>query len=191
MYFKDYRGIEQLKRDHEAYGNKWYPWLLKADELIASAELLRDQCITRKYFPDNLDKYEDEIHSPGGKVFSVILMLWAMATECLLKALWLKSGEKLIVNGQYSKIPNTKDHDLCTLAEAISSKGIFHFSDADIDIFYRLSPYITLGRYPIPKVVPIRSKNAPKGFESVGWSLPLYDDRLGDFLCRAFGAFRT
>jgi hypothetical protein len=92
MYSKDYRGIEQLKRDHEDYGNQWFPWLLQADKLIASAELLRGQCVTRKYFPNDLEKYEDEMQSPGGKVFNVILMLWAMAAECLLKALWLKSG---------------------------------------------------------------------------------------------------
>lgn len=191
MYFKDYRGIEQLKRDHEDYGNKWFPWLLKADELIASAELLRGQCVTRKYFPNDLDKYEDEMQSPGGKVFNVILMLWAMAAECLLKALWLKSGEKLIINGQYSKIPKTNDHDLCTLAKAISDKGTFHFLDTDLDILYRLSPFITSGRYPIQKEVTIRNRNAPKGFESIGWSWPLYDDLFGDFVNRIFGVFRT
>jgi hypothetical protein len=191
MYFKDYRDIERLKRDHEEYGNKWYPWLLKAEELLTSAQLLREQCITRKYFPNDLDKYEDEIDSPGGKVFSVILMLWAMAAECLLKALWLKSGETLIVNRRYSKLPKTNDHDLCTMAEVISSKGAFHFSDTDIDVLYHLSPFITLGRYPIQKEVTTRNRNAPKGFESAGWSLPLYDNLFGDFIDRLFRTFRT
>ncbi len=191
MYSKDYRDIEQLKRDHEEYGNKWYPWLRSADDLLSSAELLREQCITRKYFPNDLDKYEDELNSPGGKVFNVILMLWAMAAECLLKALWLKSGEKLIVNKQYSKIPNTNNHDLCSLAEVISSKGAFHFLDSDLDVLYRLSPFITLGRYPIQKEVTIRNRHAPKGFESVGWSFPLYDNLFGDLIHRLFEVFRA
>jgi hypothetical protein len=189
VYFKDYRGIQQLEHDHEEFGNKWFPWLLKADELLASAGLLRDQCVTRKYFPNDLNKYEDEIDSPGGKVFNVILMLWAMAAECLLKALWLKSRGKLIVKGKYSKIPKTSDHDLCLQAEVISSKGAFHFLDADLDLLYRLSPFITLGRYPIQKAVTIRNRNAPKGFESVGWPVPLYDDLFGDWLNRVFGTF--
>lgn len=191
MYFKDHRGIEQLKLAHEEWGNKWFPWLLKADELIASAELLRGHCISRKYFPNDLEKYEDEIHSPGGKVSSVILMLWAMAAECLLKALWLKSGERLIVSGQYRKIPKTSDHDLCTLADAISSKGVLNFLGTDLDLLYRLSPFITLGRYPIQKEVRVRNRNAPKGFESVGWSLPLHDDLFNDFINRVFEVFRA
>jgi hypothetical protein len=189
MYFKDYRTIEQLKRNHEDFGNNWFPWVFKADELIASAEFLRSQCITRKYFPNDLDKYEDEINSQGGKVFKVILMLWAMATECLLKALCLKAGEKLIINKQYRKIAKTNDHDLCTLAEAISDKGIFIFSDNDIDLLYRLSPFIALGRYPVQKKVTIRNRNAPKGFESVGWPLP-YDNLFHDFLTRIFKEFQ-
>lgn len=190
MYFKDYRDMDQQKQDHEEYGNMWFPWLLTANELIDSAELLRCQCITRKYLPNDLEKYEDEINSPGGKVFNIILMLWAMAVECLLKALWLKSGEKLIVSGKYKNFPKTNDHDLCIMAEAISNKNIFNFSDTDLDVLYRLSPFITIGRYPIQKVVKIRNRNAPIGFESVGWSLPLYDNLFDNLLKRIFEIFR-
>lgn len=189
MHYKDFRNIAQRRLDHESYGNKWYPWVLKAQELIASAEILRSECTTRKYFPNDLDKYEDAMEAPGAKVFATILMLWAMAVECFLKALWLKSGEKLIISGQYKKIPNTNDHQLDTLAGAISKKGIFVFTDQEMNLLYRLSPFIVLGRYPIQKEVAIQNKKAPKGMETGGWSLPGDDILLGNFLGRTFKEF--
>ena len=191
MYFKDFRSEETLRRDHELYGNKWYPWVLKAQELITSAEILRDECTTRKYFPNDLDKYEDTMGSSGSKVFNVILMLWAMAAECFLKALWLKSGERLVICGEYRSIPDTKDHQLYKLAEALAKKGIFDFTEKEVDVLYRLSPFITLGRYPVQKKFMIQSKNAPKGMETGGWSLPQDDILLGNLFMRIFKKFQS
>jgi hypothetical protein len=191
MYYRDFRNSEQRRLAHESHGNEWYPWVLKAQELIASAEILRSECTTRKYFPNDLDKYEDTMDSSGAKVFATILMLWAMASECLLKALWLKSGEKLVIDGRYRKIPDTNDHQLDTLAEALSKKGIFVFTDEEKDALYRLSPFITLGRYPISKEFIIRNRNAPKRMEKGGWSFSDDDILLDNFFMRTFKEFQN
>jgi hypothetical protein len=191
MHFKDFRTIESRRLVHESYGNKWYPWVLKAQELNASAEILRAEYTTRNYLPNDLDKYEDTMGSSGSKVFNVILMLWAMAAECFLKALWLKHGEKLMIGGRYKKIPDTNDHQLDTLAEALSRRGIFDFTETEIDVLYRLSPFITSGRYPISKEFVIRNRNAPKEMESGGWSLPQDDILLGNLFMRISKKFQS
>lgn len=161
----DFRTFDLRKRVLEDVGNKFYPWMLKARQLILSASILENQCAKRKYFGVDLDKYEDELEakSPSVEVHSVILMLWAMAAECLLKALWLKSGEKLIRDGNYNKIPDTNDHHLDTIAHAVCKKGIFKFTIKDLELLFRLSGYIIHGRYPIPKHAHTRTAVMPDG----------------------------
>ncbi|MEK7764449.1 MAG: hypothetical protein AAB433_22990 [Nitrospirota bacterium] len=78
-------------------------------------------------------------------------MLLAMATECLLKALWLKYGGTLAKGGKYYPIPKTTGHRLDQLANAVSQKGAIRFTPQELEHLRRASLWIESGRYPIPK----------------------------------------
>jgi hypothetical protein len=183
-----YRSFKAKSRDMEAAGNSWFGWVLKAAELHSASDILVNECVFRKYFGKDSKAFEAAIHSPGAQVFSVILMLWAMAAECFLKALWLHSGRKLVVDGRYNTIPGTNDHQLDSIAAVIHQQRIFDFSEADIDILYRLSGYITSGRYPVPKSAHVRKPTAPDdhilGSISQGWKWPEDDERYGELIAR-------
>jgi hypothetical protein len=62
-------------------------------------------------------EYEQE------SVEGVHAMLLGMATECLLKALWLRYGGILAQDGKFCPIPNTTGHRLDQLAMAVNQKG--------------------------------------------------------------------
>jgi hypothetical protein len=85
------------------------------------------------------------------RITGVIIMLRAMAVECLLKALWLKSGGQLAKNGKYRGIPGTRDHDLASLADKVTERLSLNLSDSESDLLQRLSCNIAGGRYPIQK----------------------------------------
>jgi hypothetical protein len=189
----DLRTPSQRKRDLNDVGNDFYAWVLRAQELLISVTFLINESVDRKYNLANigdLDKYEDEIEkgSPGSKIYSIILMLWAMAAECLLKALWLKSGEQLYEDGQYQAITKN-DHQLDKIANTISKKGFLIFSKNEINILARLSNYIVIGRYPVPKNANIRIAQMPDGsngnFDS-GWNIPCDDEAFGILVGRMF-----
>ena len=78
-------------------------------------------------------------------------MLRAMATECLLKALWLKHGGKLAENGRYVGVMKKNEHRLHDLVEAVSQKGQINFTKRELDLLEQASYWILTGRYPIQK----------------------------------------
>lgn len=77
-------------------------------------------------------------------------MLLGMATECLLKALWLKYGGILAEGGTYRPIPETPNHRLDLMAKAVSGKGEIKFTRQELKLLERASFWIVSGRYPIP-----------------------------------------
>jgi len=98
-------------------------------------------------------------------------MLRAMATECLLKALWLEYGEKLAENGRYVGAMKKNEHQLHELAKAVATKGSIVFTKREIELLEQASYWIVSGRYPIQKessyLVPIKRADgsvAPKQF---------------------------
>lgn len=93
-------------------------------------------------------------------VAKVSCMLRAMATECLLKALWLKHGGTLTKDGKYVGLLKDKEHRLDALANALSKKGQVSFTTHELKLLEQASFWITSGRYPIQKdfqyLVPFR-----------------------------------
>ena len=76
-----------------------------------------------------------------------MLLLRSCALECLFKARWLQLGHKLFENGGYQRVPNTSDHNLVQLAQAVC----FDVDGEEKDVLRRLSAYGTgYGRYPSP-----------------------------------------
>jgi hypothetical protein len=78
-------------------------------------------------------------------------MLLAMAAECYLKAQWLLCGGKLAVDGRYRGVLAKNEHDLDRLARALTDTYGVPFTEREIDLLGRVSHWIVLGRYPIPK----------------------------------------
>jgi hypothetical protein len=94
-----------------------------------------------------------ELQRERMSVFKIIGMLRATATECLLKALWLKHGGKLAQDGKYLGVVKKNEHRLHELAKAVSekSKSLVVFTARDLDLLERASYWNVSGRYPIPK----------------------------------------
>lgn len=78
-------------------------------------------------------------------------MLRAMATECLLKALWLKHGGTLAEDGRYVGVLKKKEHRLHELAKAVSQKGHIVFTKRELELLEQVSYWIISGRYPIQR----------------------------------------
>ena len=76
-------------------------------------------------------------------------MLRAMATECLLKALWIKHGGRLAEDGRYIGVLKKKEHRLRELGKAVSQKSNIAFTKRELDLLERASDWIISGRYPI------------------------------------------
>jgi hypothetical protein len=99
-------------------------------------------------------------------------MLDGMAIECLLKAVWVKRGNKLAKDGKYLEVPGAGAHDLVQLAGAIK----LTLSNLEKDTLRRLSHFIEYGgRYPLPKEAEkLQLTRAPAGGRAAAttWSTP-------------------
>jgi hypothetical protein len=96
----------------------------------------------------------------------IVNMLRAMAIECLFKALWLKCGEKLAINGEFKKIPDTRNHNLVSIEKEISKKIDLNISENENDLLKELSYYNSHGRYPIPTKWSFLKKHINNGLEN-------------------------
>ena len=133
----------QLEQYHKA-GNWHITWALSADELLSASRLLRKH---RYAFDYKKLRVGDDIPDEG-KILSPELMLRGFAIECLLKALWVKRGGVICVDGKYTGVKGAGDHDLRQLAHV---NGL-RFTERQRDVLKRLSIYMTsVGRYPIAK----------------------------------------
>ncbi|MGA8345390.1 MAG: hypothetical protein WB781_25900 [Candidatus Sulfotelmatobacter sp.] len=148
---------------HTWAGNSPEAWQLCARDLRAAATVLRER--------------RESIESGSAPVLTALihpaeLMLDGMAIECLLKALWVKRGNKLARDGKYLGVPDAGAHDLVQLAGAVK----LILSDLEKDTLRRLSHFIEYGgRYPVPKnAEKLRLTSAPAGGRAVAttWSTP-------------------
>ena len=138
--------IPESKRIKQFYavGNDPQAWRMSADELLATARVLKRQreAVSRDEIRPG-DSVPDE-----SRVGAVERMLQGFAVECLLKALWVKQGHRLADGGRFVGVSGVRDqHDLWQLAEAVG----FTTNDDQKDLLERLTVFTkTVGRYPIP-----------------------------------------
>lgn len=91
---------------------------------------------------------EEEIVRFGVRTFSVQLMLFSFAIECLLKGLYIQKGGVLHKDGRYrSPKKLNKSHNLLEIAEVLGLDTLF--SDEQKLILDELSASNERGRYPI------------------------------------------
>jgi hypothetical protein len=144
-------------------------WFEKADDLLFSSKILRDKC-------GFLNTLPADIFAGDSKILWVINMLRAMAIECLLKGIWLLSGEILAEDGKFKGIPDANNHELKSLATKVSKKIGLNFSEEEFILLDRLSYCITFGRYPVQKTWSIGQKIphpiGSNGLPGHQWALP-------------------
>ncbi|MBN1294945.1 MAG: hypothetical protein JXB48_24125 [Candidatus Latescibacteria bacterium] len=137
---------ERQREMYNRIGNLPVAWYNCFDRLLTASELLFNQIFK---INDEGSINDSALKPRELEVFSVVKMLRAMALEDLFKALWLKSGEELVNDGEYKKIPNTNDHNLIFIADKVSEKIDCEINAPERDLLKRLSLSITGGRYPI------------------------------------------
>ena len=161
--------------------NSLIAWQLSADSLLVSAKLLKGN--RDNFDPDALnigDPVPDE-----GKVLFPEIMLMGYAFECLLKALWLKNGNKIAENGAYKSVKGIAAHDLPELAKAAG----LNLSSKERDILRRVFYFMrSAGRYPTP--MKWEQNKIQKLFGGgkglpVYWTAPSDDDELKNIFERS------
>lgn len=138
---------EFWNRQFDVGGNIPGFWIDVAFSLRTAADVLERFKGPRMFeFKTKMTRSDYEKQSVG----RVHAMLLGMATECLLKALWLKYGGILAKGGTYRPIPKAPNHRLDLLAIAVSGKGDIKFTQQELELLERASFWISSGRYPIP-----------------------------------------
>jgi hypothetical protein len=134
---------DQIK-NYDRTGNTSAAWILSADCLQTAARILKSH---RDRFDPTQLKVRDDVPDEG-KILFPELMLTGFAIEYLLKALWIKQGNKLAVGGRYVRVKGAADHALLQLADAVC----LDLDGNARDVLKRLSIIMTSGgRYPIPR----------------------------------------
>ena len=166
--------LDELIQGFDSQCNRASDWFGKADDLLLSSKILCDKC-------GFLNTRPDDIFAGDSNILWVINMLRAMAIECLLKGVWLLSGEILAEDGKFRGIPGANNHKLLSLAEKVAEKIDLNFSKEECILLDRLSYCITFGRYPVQKNWSIGQKiphpTGSSGVPGYEWALPR-DERL-------------
>lgn len=81
-------------------------------------------------------------------VLCVRAMLLGYAIECALKGVWVKNGNKIVMNARYVGVTGAKDHNLIQLSKAAG----FSPTIVETDVLQHLSKFVRFaGRYPVAK----------------------------------------
>jgi hypothetical protein len=133
--------FEQQNQDLEEEDGPWNPWVVQANDLLEAA------CVLFQGFANGADHDEAfaAFAAPSEGTYAELsrqmLMYRAMATECLLNAMWLRAGRELIVEGETQKVPGIRGHRLDAIAAVLQGQGVFEFTETDMDLLFRLSTY--------------------------------------------------
>jgi len=150
-------GHDIWKRQFETGGNLPGCWFDNAFGLLTAADVLdrfkgdlRGEILEAMRSGRHHELKMTRLRRERMSVVKVSHMLRAMATECLLKALWLKYGGMLAKDGRYVGV-SKKEHRLHELAKAVSQKGHNVFTKRELELLEQASYWITSGRYPIQR----------------------------------------
>lgn len=145
--------VQFWREQYDRGGNSIERWIDKARSLLDAANVL--DAFHGSLLEDLMQETEQrelsDLEWQRLSVRDVSPMLLAMATECLLKALWLKQGGVLAENGAYRGILRGSEHQLDELAVAVGAKAGIVFPHEDLELLKLVSNWIVVGRYPIPR----------------------------------------
>ena len=147
---------EFLKSRFDTEGNLPFRWSDSAYNLVTSADVL--DRFRGDYQRELLEVARKTRGVPRSlfermSIVAVSAMSRAMATECLLKALWVKYGGTLVKDRKYLGVLENKnrEHQLKELAKAVSKKGDIQFTDRELKLLELASYWIMSACYPIQK----------------------------------------
>jgi len=123
-------------------GNSFDAWESKADELLYCSEGLQDLANMRASKVYEIMEQLSHIV----KVSWVMKMLIGFAIECLIKAVWLKDGNKLCSEGKFIGIEGIKNHKI---HEMISKIGLTISQDERTVLKILGAVATSGGRYPV------------------------------------------
>lgn len=134
-----------MNKEYEDLGNSIFEWIYISDNLIESANILRKESYHWT------GKFGEMPDFRAYRICDVVTMLYAMAIECLFKAIWLLSGNQLVKKGKFIGMNGITSHHLPSLAKTLTKTGIISFDKNEYKILEELTRNITSGRYPIEK----------------------------------------
>jgi len=162
---------QPIEEIYEALGNDPSQWALRADALYQSAEAVYSSIGEP---PNGGADIEEVWH--WFCIHDVGRMLRGMALECLLKAIWLVSGEVLVKNNKFVGIPGTNNHDLYGMLNVVCSRRKLSLNEDEKKLLARLSYAITSARYPISKSPLGRYPSAPTAKCKMRWNRCLHSE---------------
>lgn len=153
------RRAEDATSDQSQSGAPEYPWEQKGNNFrawFASVEQLT--AASRRVYDSTTPQLSD-----GRKLMpainAVAAMLIGYAIECVLKGLWLRAGQSLIVKGRFKLPEGGKHHDLAKLARAVSRYVHLPLSVHEQNILQRLSASLC-SQEDIQCISPLRKWNS-------------------------------
>ncbi|MFZ2148174.1 MAG: hypothetical protein WAV28_13225 [Sedimentisphaerales bacterium] len=169
---------ESPQRLFDMMGNDSHLWLTSAEALLTASDVLRGQ------FSEVPGKEDFEDFWEFFKFHIVAQMLRGMAIEDLFKAIWIAKVGPLATNGKIKAIPDTKDHDLLSMASALSNYINLGLSEEEKNLLPVLSFAITSGRYPVSKAFNKRPSkpNSVRRMKWCKWEIPSDDEILENLL---------
>lgn len=139
------------KGQFDTAANMPFSWWDKAHSLLTAADVLDQFSGPVADVFSIPERYPQRLEYQQRSVIGVSAMLRAMATECLLKALWLHHGGKLAEAGDYLGILRN-EHHLDRLAnQLVAQKKGLAFTERELLLLELASYWIMSGRYPVQK----------------------------------------
>lgn len=127
------------KRQFSCVGNSVAAWCMNAYSLLAGARVLNKK-------NDLISHIHDDVLPDSSCTLRATFLLYGFALESLLKACYLKIGNKLVIDNKFKPIKGVKMHDLVALAKVAKLR----LSQPESDALERLSVQIvSFARYPI------------------------------------------
>jgi len=137
-------------------GNMPRVWLSSAETLLAAARAVKKAAEEK----GGQAAFEQGLMIADYQPYALLL---GYAIECLLKARWVKNGNKLVRDGRLLNEPPFGKHELGKMARTV---GVT-LSPKELSVLDRLSSFVQFaGRYPIPptweQTRPVRTGGAEK-----------------------------
>lgn len=102
---------DEMKRKYDAMANDYIQWIEAANDNLIAADAISEAIIAAMKHSGN---------QPAMRLHWKILMFRAYAIECLLKAVYLKNGNRLASGGSFIHTALPKGHNLVAMWKLVS-----------------------------------------------------------------------
>lgn len=162
---------EPIEALFETVGNDPLAWLDRGEALRAASCAV---AVKNGHAPQAQTVLDDVWE--WALVNDVVRMLRGMALECVIKALWLSTGNDLVAGDRFVDIPGAKHHDLYRMLTRSTSAELSGFSKRELLLLARLSRAIIRGRYPVGRKSRETYPSSPVASGKVQWNKMVPED---------------